>query len=205
MENLNFENAFVMYNKNYLSGEVPNYIFNFISNMFDKEEKKIINDDTGNPLYKLNRKTIVFVDDDVDQSVIPKIWGSGVSIFQFPKELAEIKNNLEQELNFEFNICLANYYDSGKNSIGYHSDNEEKGSISCIASMSFGVERNFVFRKKNTKDIYRKLLLEHGSLLIMGNGCQENYDHSLPIDKECHEPRLNLTFRLFDGNRYKNH
>ncbi|XWV25806.1 hypothetical protein QJ857_gp1281 [Tupanvirus soda lake] len=205
MENLNFENANVYYFKDYLDANVCLNIFEKISNIFGSEEHKMVHSEDDKPLYRLNRKTVVFVDNTVDITVIPKIWGKNVSIIEFPKELANVKQNLEKLLNFKFNICLANYYTHGKKAIGWHSDNEEKGSTSCIASISLGAEREFMFRKKDSKDIYKKIVLNHGSLIVMAEGCQENYHHSLPVDKSCEAPRLNLTFRLFDSNRYVNY
>ena len=45
-----------------------------------------------------------------------------------------------------------------------------------------------------TEDIYT-LDLAHGSLLVMGKGCQENYMHSLLKDPKYKLPRINITFR----------
>lgn len=204
MQNLGFENADVTYDPNYLSRADSNNLYNSISQLFTNEEKRMINDENDKPIYTLNRKTIAFIDSSIDRDVIPKIWGKNITVLEFTPELYEIKTDLESILNFKFNICLANYYDTGKNSIGWHCDNEEKGSTSCIASISLGAERLFTFRKRGMRDIYKSIVLNHGSLLVMGKGCQENYDHSLPVDKTIKDPRLNLTFRLFDSDRYKN-
>ncbi|AVL95136.1 2OG-Fe(II) oxygenase [Moumouvirus australiensis] len=198
------ENAIVLYNPQYIDKIESEKIFDSISDLFKNESRKKVFD-KHNFEYTLKRKTMVFVDKDVDKNIVPKIWGDNVKIMDFTPELFNIKRKLETELNFKFNICLANYYNTGKNSIGWHSDNEEKGSTSCIASFSFGSERLFSFRKKNSGDISLSLKLNNGSLLVMGSGCQENYEHSLRNDKTCHEPRLNLTFRLFDSERYFNH
>jgi alkylated DNA repair dioxygenase AlkB len=96
---------------------------------------------------------------------------------------------------------LANYYVNGKKSIGYHSDNEEKGDIECIASISLGAERIFSFRSKATNSISR-IKLSNGSLLVMDKGCQDNYDHCLVQDKSITNGRLNLTFRSFKFEQY---
>lgn len=128
-----------------------------------------------------------------------------MTVSPFPDELIEIKIKLEQLLNKKFNICLCNYYVHGKKSIGWHYDNEERGDINCIASLSFGVEREFSFRKIGSKEIYKSIVLHNGSLLVMGKGCQEHYQHALLADKQYTDPRLNLTFRLFDNNKYINH
>ena len=200
---LNLEHANVTYEPNFLPEKESQLIFTLISELFEQEERKLIN--TDNSSYRLNRKTMVFVDSNIDKSIIPKIWGNNVTIVEFPPELQTIKQKLETTVRFTFNICLANYYNSGKNAIGWHADNEEKGSTSCIASISLGQEREFLFKKKGTNETYKSLLLHDGSLLVMGNGCQENYQHSLPVDKSVKKPRLNLTFRLFDSERYKNY
>ncbi|AYV78796.1 MAG: hypothetical protein Edafosvirus34_6 [Edafosvirus sp.] len=205
MINLNFENAVVSYHKDFIDEKIRKKLFVDITKLFETEETRHVMSKKEGDFYRLNRKTMVFIDKTVNKNIIPKIWGNNVTIFEFPDYLNEIKNNLEKELNFKFNICLANYYTTGKKNIGWHADNEEKGSTSCIASISLGAERLFHFRKKDTKDIYKEIMLHDGSLIVMGLGCQENYDHALPVDKNCHDARLNLTFRLFDDTRYREH
>ncbi|AGF84971.1 hypothetical protein QJ854_gp811 [Moumouvirus goulette] len=201
MEEINLENATVLYDPKYLNESESETIFNLMSDLFKNESRKKVTD-KNNVEYTLKRKTMVLIDKDIDKNIIPKIWGDDVKVIEFMPDLLNIKHKLETDLNYKFNICLANYYNTGKNGIGWHSDNEEKGSTSCIASLSLGSERNFSFRKKNTNDVCQSLKLHHGSLLVMGLGCQENYEHSLRADKLCREPRLNLTFRLFDSERY---
>ena len=39
-------------------------------------------------------------------------------------------------------------------------------------------------------------ILTDGDLLLMLPGCQEKYQHSIPVRKRIKEPRLNLTFRV---------
>ena len=200
--NLNFEDATVSYYKDYLNEERAQHLFAETSELFSSEQNNMICDNEKNPLYRLNRKTIVFIDDGIDKSLIPKIWGDNVTVLEFTPALQALKSDLESKLDYKFNVCLANYYLTGKKSIGWHSDSEEKGSTSCIASISLGSTREFAFRQKNSCDVYAKQRLGSGSLLVMGPGCQENYQHRLLVDKTCHSPRLNLTFRLFDSERY---
>lgn len=199
---LKLDKADVSYYPDYINYDNKTVIYNNIVKMFqiDSTYKNVILQDK---IYKLNRKTIVFIDKKIDKTIIPKIWGNNVQVIEFPDYLIKLKESIEKDTDFKFNICLANYYQNGKRNIGYHSDNEEKGSISCIASISLGSERTFAFRNKGTIDDCYKLILKDASLLIMGNGCQENYEHSLLVDKLCKDPRLNLTFRLFDEERYK--
>lgn len=162
--------------------------------------------------YKLSRKTLVLVDAeqlDAFKLVVPAIWGKGVTVAPFSPDMQQLRLEVEAITGKAFNICLANYYNTGSSTIAFHSDTEERGSTSCIASVSLGAERVFQIRAipaspeaAKEATILASLGLEHGSLLVMGRGCQENYQHSLPRDKDCHSPRLNLTFRLFDVERY---
>lgn len=202
MEGLQLENAKVYYYENFLTEEESKEIFDSLRDMFEEETVKEILNDEGKSKYKLNRKTMVFIDLSIDNKVIPGIWGHDVTIITFPEKLLEIKTRLEELFACKFNICLANFYNNGKKSIGWHSDNEEKGSTNCIASISLGAERLFQFRKIGEKGIYHSMTLKDGSLLLMAEGCQENYQHSLPVDKTCHMPRLNLTFRIFNNDKY---
>ncbi len=196
--------AKVFYKNNYLTDEIQNKIFNKYQKIFDEEERKTVSVDDRT--YKLNRKTLVLIDEELAMStyIIPKIWGSDVTILEFDDEIKEIKNKLEEELKYKFNICLCNYYPNGKSNISFHSDNEEKGDIECIASISIGATREFGFRIKNddTKEIIKTINLESGSLLIMDSGCQQKYEHSLLTNKCLKDPRLNITFRHFKFDEY---
>ncbi|GAA0733316.1 alpha-ketoglutarate-dependent dioxygenase AlkB [Aquimarina litoralis] len=116
--------------------------------------------------------------------------------YQFTNELLIIKKKVEQITSEHFTTCLLNLYRDGQDSNGWHSDNEkELGKEPTIASVSFGEERWFHFKHK-TKDLKQKLLLQHGSLLIMKGKTQENWLHQLPKSKKIQKPRINLTFRI---------
>jgi alkylated DNA repair dioxygenase AlkB len=65
-----------------------------------------------------------------------------------------------------------------------------------------GAERIFRFRERNGSEKF-DFTLENGSLIVMGDGCQDKYEHCLLKDEKITEGRINLTFRLFDYNRYK--
>jgi alkylated DNA repair dioxygenase AlkB len=63
-----------------------------------------------------------------------------------------------------------------------------------IASLSFGAERKFLFKHKQTKQTV-PIILEHGSCLVMKDDTQTNWLHSLPKSKKVTRVRINLTFR----------
>ncbi len=114
---------------------------------------------------------------------------------QWTKELIRLKQLVEKLTEVYFNSCLLNLYHNGNEGIGWHSDDEKiLGEINIIASLSFGAERKFLFKHKQTKQIV-SLVLEHGSLLVMKDSTQLNWLHSLPKSKKINKPRINLTFR----------
>ncbi|MGN6531469.1 MAG: alpha-ketoglutarate-dependent dioxygenase AlkB family protein [Ginsengibacter sp.] len=110
-------------------------------------------------------------------------------------ELLEIKTVLEQKTGETFNSCLLNLYHNGDEGMAWHSDGEKDlKKNGAIASLSFGAERKFAFKHKQTKEKI-ELLLEHGSLLVMKGATQEHWLHRLPPTKLISKPRVNLTFR----------
>ncbi|WP_233557612.1 alpha-ketoglutarate-dependent dioxygenase AlkB [Aquimarina sp. AD1] len=116
----------------------------------------------------------------------------------FTDHLLKIKKKVEDVSSEIFTTCLLNLYRNGQDSNGWHSDNEkELGPEPIIASVSFGEERWFHFKHK-TKELKQKLLLQHGSLLLMRGKTQENWLHQLPKSKKITNPRINLTFRIIN-------
>ena len=111
------------------------------------------------------------------------------------KELTPLKQKVEELAGTKFNSCLLNLYHNGQEGMGWHSDDEDSlGKNNIIASLSFGAERKFSFKHKQTKQMV-SILLEHGSLLVMKDATQSNWLHSLPKSKKIICPRINLTFR----------
>ena len=115
----------------------------------------------------------------------------------FKDELLEIKEKIETKLRIKFTSCLANLYRDGKDSNGWHADDEkELGKNPTIASVSFGAERIFHFKHKKDSALKSKLVLEHGSLLLMQGATQHNWLHQIPKTKKQIGKRINLTFRI---------
>ncbi len=114
---------------------------------------------------------------------------------KWTEELLMIKKLCEEVSNATFNSVLCNYYHDGKDGMGWHCDDErELGKEPIIASVSFGAERIFAFKHRNSKERIN-IRLEHGSMLIMRGQTQHSWQHALPKSTIVHEPRINLTFR----------
>ena len=66
--------------------------------------------------------------------------------------------------------------------------------ILFLPSLSLGEVRKFAFKQNASGEVY-SLDLANGSLLVMGNHCQDRYTHSLLKDPAYRKPRINITFR----------
>ncbi|GMN11655.1 alpha-ketoglutarate-dependent dioxygenase AlkB [Croceitalea sp. MTPC9] len=115
----------------------------------------------------------------------------------FTSELLELKEAIESISEISFTTCLLNLYRDGKDSNGWHSDDEaELGKNPVIASISLGQERFFHLRHKNDKRLRQKILLTHGSLLLMKGETQHFWQHQIPKTTRQIKERINLTFRV---------
>ena len=112
--------------------------------------------------------------------------------------LLELKKLAEKKTGETYNSCLVNLYHDGSEGMAWHSDGEKQlKRHGAIASLSFGAERKFGFKHKETKEVIA-LNLASGSLLVMKNETQDYWLHRLPPTKKVNSPRINLTFRTID-------
>ena len=118
--------------------------------------------------------------------------------------LTHLRRRIEVTTGIDFNAVLVNYYRSGDDYVGWHSDDEiEMGDSPVIASLSLGATRPFSFRQKALRQEHAPyanlpsesaVLLPAGSLLLMEPEFQTQWEHSvLPCSEN--NGRINLTFR----------
>jgi len=113
----------------------------------------------------------------------------------FTAQLTELGNVAASLAGRTFNTVLANLYRDGRDSMGWHSDDErELGSEPVIASLSFGAVRRFRLRHRESRELV-EISLEPGSVLVMSGLTQHRWMHDLPKSAKVTEPRVNLTFR----------
>jgi len=95
-----------------------------------------------------------------------------------------------------YNSVLCNLYRDGRDSMGWHSDDEtELGARPRIASLSLGAPRRFRLRHRREPDQRLQIELPSGSVLLMAGATQQHYRHDLPKTARNVGPRINLTFR----------
>jgi alkylated DNA repair dioxygenase AlkB len=115
------------------------------------------------------------------------------------ESLLALRAALRSAAGHDFNSVLANLYRDGRDSLGFHSDNEpELGPTRddvAIASISLGAPRRFVMKHKRDR---RRLCYElgNGDLLLMRGRTQQHWLHAVPKTARPHGERLNLTFRV---------
>ncbi|SDR65770.1 Alkylated DNA repair dioxygenase AlkB [Gramella sp. MAR_2010_147] len=187
---INLPDAELEYFPDFLNEREADHIYEFLLTLQDWKQDKI----------KLFGKEIL-------QPRLTALFGekgksykySGLEMFpkEFPEELLKIKRKCEAiDQGIKFNVCLANLYRDGKDSMGWHADDEkELGKNPVIASLSLGTERIFHLKHKNISTARHKIRLQHGSLLMMKGTTQEFWKHQLPKTKKIVSPRINLTFR----------
>ena len=111
--------------------------------------------------------------------------------------LQKLKTKIENVSDANFTTVLLNYYRDGKDSNGWHADNEkELRTNPVIASLSFGAERMFQLKHNLDKDLKKSIVLQHGSLLLMKGTTQHFWKHQIPKTAKPIGPRINGTFRI---------
>lgn len=130
---------------------------------------------------------------------------SGISMNPLPwtKTLSKLRTLIESACDEKFNSVLLNYYRDGRDSMGYHSDDEpELGPRPTIASLSLGETRVFSFKHKVRSDAPPvQIELASGSLLLMKGDTQRNWKHGIAKSSKPLGPRVNLTFRRIQPSK----
>ncbi|MFZ9074323.1 MAG: alpha-ketoglutarate-dependent dioxygenase AlkB family protein [Flavobacteriaceae bacterium] len=123
---------------------------------------------------------------------------SGITMNPLPMTplLETLRDKIHQVSSNTFTTVLLNLYRDGKDSNGWHADDEkELGKNPVIASLSFGAERYFHLKHRKDKNLRLKIPLKSGSLLIMEEETQTNWLHQIAKTTRPVGPRINLTFR----------
>ena len=138
------------------------------------------------------RKSVFYGDDGIKYTYSGKKQQAKI----WTENLFKIKEDIETVFGLDFNCVLANLYQDGQDSMGWHSDNEkELGQTPSIISISFGATRVFQIKSIKPPSIFQNIKLTSGSLFLMQGTTQHYYKHQIAKTKKCLNPRINLTFR----------
>ncbi|GEQ85846.1 hypothetical protein ULMS_13540 [Patiriisocius marinistellae] len=183
------------YHEDFMSIQEANELFEYLMGIKTLTSMLEIDTETGDS-FTFNFGKMIFVDKELkEQNRFPKEnWGKSL---EWSKHIIPLKKRIEQHTNCEFKTCVCIFYPDGNSGVDYHADKIAFGDTSIIPAISLGEERPFKLREnKSRKEI--GLFLKHGSLLIMGARCQDDFEHSLPEDASFKQPRISLTFRKVD-------
>lgn len=109
--------------------------------------------------------------------------------------LAPLCHAIEKALGFAPTNCLLNYYETGRSTMGFHSDatyNLADGT--GVAIISLGAERKLTFRNKADQALLVDFPLPHGSLFYMTQLTQDHWTHAVR-KTDTDDARISLTFR----------
>ena len=137
-------------------------------------------------------KILFLTDELIERNTHPEqIHGKG---HPWSGAMEALRGRVEALLQKQFEVAMCLYYPDGNFFAGYHFDQQTSGAQTILPSISLGEVRKFIFRDNETSEEY-SLDLADGSLLVMGEHCQNRYEHSLPKDPRCRRGRINITFR----------
>ncbi|MFY8182506.1 MAG: alpha-ketoglutarate-dependent dioxygenase AlkB family protein [Flavobacterium sp.] len=186
--------------------DLPNAEIEYYPNFFDADKSKI--------LFEKLLNEIPWQQDDITvfgkthpQPRLTSLFGNEGKPYSYSNIVMQphhwnpllmfIKNEIEEVCLENFTTVLLNLYRDGKDSNGWHADNEkELGRNPVIASVSFGAERSFHLQHNTITDAKLKITLENGSLLLMKGETQHFWKHQIPKTAKSIAPRINLTFRI---------
>lgn len=136
-----------------------------------------------------------------DAEAVYTYSGSRFAPHTWTPALTELREALAAHAGGHCNSVLANLYRDGRDSMGWHSDDEpELGPKSAILSLSFGGVRRFRLRHRCDPHLRLELDLPSGSLLRMAGTTQRHYRHDLPKTARSVAARINLTFRTIHAS-----
>ncbi|HSJ68498.1 MAG TPA: alpha-ketoglutarate-dependent dioxygenase AlkB [Anditalea sp.] len=190
LDNLLPSDGEVYYFPDFFTHEESFYFFNYLKQNvpWRQEPIKIFGKEIMQP-----RLTALYGDPAIPYSY------SGIQMVPHPftDQLLKIKHKVELLAGVTFTHALLNYYRNGRDSMGWHRDNEKSlGTEPVIGSVSFGASRSFQLRHYIDKKPKISIALGSGSYLLMKGQTQQHWEHQVPKTQSMVEERINLTFRV---------
>jgi alkylated DNA repair dioxygenase AlkB len=141
-----------------------------------------------------------------------KAYGKSYSFAGITEEKAqETPDIIQRYIDYTGgNGALVNWYDTGLEYIGPHSDNEKQlVKDSDIFTISFGENRTFrvrptkVAQHKYDKELKKDFNTQDNEIIVMSGKFQEEFKHSIPLTKKIKNvgkwkgKRISITIRTF--------
>ena len=186
---LDKQGSFVNYYANYINTKQADRLFNQLLN-------EIAWDDSSRNMYgkitQFKRKSSFYSLPGLKYTFSGRKFGGRT----MTSTMLEVLKDLEKRYNHDFNSILFNYYQNGRDTISWHTDNEDElGENPTVGTLSLGQERPFYLRHHIDHSMKHEFLLSHGSLMVMEGKTQNYWEHSVPQRVKLDQPRLSLTLR----------
>lgn len=191
------EGGIIDFKSDFLSEEEADKYFAALQEQTSWDQHEYKNYRTGS-MIKVPRLTAWYADsEDMNYSY------SGITetVKTWTPLLLVLKDKIEEATAVKYNSVLLNCYRNGKDSVGFHADDEKELGINAnIASLSLGDARTFQLDQYKGRPPLGKetFSLTHGSLLVMSGATQHYWKHSIPKTYKDVGPRINLTFRWYN-------
>lgn len=143
---------------------------------------------------------------DISKGIVPcyrypgNYRGDEWETYQWSPLSYQVKKAVEKNLGpfsgQEMNHCVTNYYRDGSDYIGHHSDKDlDLDKDGVIVSVSLGDERILELKKRDQPQDSCRVILPHGSMLVLGPLTNKLFTHSILPKEGSVQPRISLTFR----------
>jgi alkylated DNA repair dioxygenase AlkB len=191
-ELIEVENGWYIFVENFIKKDTIEELFSYFKSSLNWESSEI---KLFGKTYNTPRLEAFYSENNLNYSYSGKKLKQNI----FDPKLLELKQTIEENISkvipVNFNCVLANLYRNGKDSNGWHADNEkELGQNPIIASLSLGETRRFDLKHNLSKENLQ-FELNSGSLLVMGGEIQHYWKHQIAKSKKVQGERINLTFR----------
>ena len=160
-------------------------------------------------------------DADIDGPIVSKVGGTIIPVYRYPGNYQgdewetfswsslslSIKEKVETALpqfynGQRMNHCVTNYYRNSTDFIGHHSDKDlDLDKHGAIVSVSIGCERILELRRRAEPRDITRVVLPHGSMLLLGPITNQYFTHSiLPASETGDEPAATTETSTTDDN-----
>lgn len=129
-----------------------------------------------------------------DKAGIHCYSGKVMDKYEWDDALQEIRNLMvnDEELQIRYNTALVSHYRDGQDKISYHSYDKVAG-VKSVAFVTLGATRYIAIRHRITKEI-TKIRLNTGTLLIMAENFQENYEYAINVESSIRDGTIMITY-----------
>ncbi|CAM9256336.1 unnamed protein product [Choristocarpus tenellus] len=123
----------------------------------------------------------------------------------FTPNVLRLRDAIHERTGVLYDGVLLNLYETRSSAMRYHSD-PDVGTLwtddTCVVSV--GDTRQFALRETKNHDRRHEFFVFSGDAVVMGKGCQENYQHCIKVAKGEVGPRISLVFKQSIASQQRN-